>query len=385
MSCWRCQALVAACPSGQTSSATSFTPKKSLRRTRTRQSWRTCTRASSTTSLAAAPSCLFTLGLDGQGDPRPRRFLAPLREVGRVELEGQRRSVTRELSPWRCAQGSQAPQACQPGGQQHWSRGRGCLEGCAADRHGAAISGATRLRSEGAVRGGVERWQVRSGRAPLWKSVSQGGRIFVWSATRRCCVLQLVVAGTPLQDRRTIQSTQPKSHHLSRTSWHQITHPSVIQRAPEHSCQQRLSSYNAWTLGTTSFSSLIVSASRTSRAQPVLFFCIVFCDRAGVFREHQVFAAAFAVCFRRYKSRLPLGCFSRHLCHMFVILTDILTPTSRVKFFNQRRTRFRVVTGSGRCWMPAREPFDIPCGATLMEASMFGVNVNKPCLDAGVD
>ena len=70
---------------------------------------------------------------------------------------------------------------------------------------------------------------------------------------------------------------------------------------------------------------------------------------------------------------------------MFVILTDILTPTSRVKFFNQRRTRFRVVTGSGRCWMLAREPFDIPCGATLMEASMFGVNVNKPCLDAGVD
>ena len=35
--------------------------------------------------------------------------------------------------------------------------------------------------------------------------------------------------------------------------------------------------------------------------------------------------------------------------------------------------------------MPAREPFDFPCGATLMEASMFGVNVNKPCLDAGVD
>ena len=71
---------------------------------------------------------------------------------------------------------------------------------------------------------------------------------------------------------------------------------------------------------------------------------------------------------------------------MFVILTDILTPASRVnKFFNQRRTRFRVVTGSGRCWMPAREPFDIPCGATLMEASMFCVNVNKPCLDAGVD
>ena len=55
---------------------------------------------------------------------------------------------------------------------------------------------------------------------------------------------------------------------------------------------------------------------------------------------------------------------------MFVILTDILTPTSRVKFFNQRRTRFRVVTGSGMCWMPAREPFDIPCGATPMEVSM---------------
>ena len=35
--------------------------------------------------------------------------------------------------------------------------------------------------------------------------------------------------------------------------------------------------------------------------------------------------------------------------------------------------------------MPAREPSDIPCGATLMEASMFGVNVKKPCLDAGVD
>ena len=67
------------------------------------------------------------------------------------------------------------------------------------------------------------------------------------------------------------------------------------------------------------------------------------------------------------------------------MLTDILSPTSRVKFFNQRRTRFRVVTGSGRCWMPAREPFDFPCGATLMEASMFGVNVNKLCLDAGVD
>ena len=99
------------------------------------------------------------------------------------------------------------------------------------------------------MRGGVERWRVGCRRAPLWKSVSQGGRIFVWSATRRCCVLQLVVAGTPLQDRRTIQSTQPKSHHLSRTSWPQITHPSVIQRAPEHSCQQRLSSYNAWAHG----------------------------------------------------------------------------------------------------------------------------------------
>ena len=236
------------------------------------------------------------------------------------------------------------------------------------------------------MRGGVELWQVRFDRAPLWKSVSQGGRIFVWSATRRCCVLQLVVAGTPLQDRRTIQSAQPKSHHLSRTSNRsQITHRSVIQRAPEHSCQQRLSCYNAWTHGHNIV--LLADCQRISHlwSTACVVFCTVFCDRAGVFREHQVFAAAFAVCFRRYKSRLPLGCFSRHRCHMFVILTDILTPTSRVKFFNQRRTRFRFVTGSSRCWMPAREPFDIPCGATLMEASMFGVNVNKPCLDAGVD
>ena len=149
---------------------------------------------------------------------------------------------------------------------------------------------------------------VRSGRAPLWKSVSQGGRIFVWSATRRCCVLQLVVAGTPLQDRRTIQSTQPKSHHLSRTSWRQITHRSVIQRAPEQSCQQRLSCYNAWTHGHNIV--LLADCQRISHlwSTALVVFCIVFCDRAGVFREHQVFAAAFAVCFRRYKSRLPLGC-----------------------------------------------------------------------------
>ena len=58
----RCMAAVAACPSGQTSSATSCIMRRSLRRTRTRQSWRTCTRASSTTSLAAAPSCFVALG-----------------------------------------------------------------------------------------------------------------------------------------------------------------------------------------------------------------------------------------------------------------------------------------------------------------------------------
>ena len=140
--------------------------------------------------------------------------------------------------------------------------------------------------------------KVRSSRAPLWKSVSQGGRIFVWSATRRCCVLQLVVAGTQLQDRRTIHSTQPTSHHLSRTSWRQITHRSVIQRAPEHSCQQRLSSCNALTPGHNIV--LLDDCQRISHLEGtvcVFFSAVFFVNELAFFREHQFFAVVFAVCF----------------------------------------------------------------------------------------
>ena len=173
------------------------------------------------------------------------------------------------------------------------------------------------LRSECAVRGGVERWQVRSGRAPLWKSVSQGGRIFVWSATRRCCVLQLVVAGTPLQDRRTIQSTQPKSHHLSRTSWRQITHRSVIQRAPEHSCQQRLSSCNAQTHGHNIV--LLADCQRISHLESTacVFFLHSFCEAVEL---------AFFVSTRFLQPRLPCvsGGTSR-VCHWVVSLGTVAT------------------------------------------------------------
>ena len=78
-------------------------------------------------------------------------------------------------------------------------------------------------------------------------------------------------------------------------------------------------------------------------------FCIVFCDRAGVFREHHVFAAAFAVCFRRYKSRLPFGLFlSAPLPHVrdfdgyFItdVSCEILQPTS---YTISRRHWFRQV------------------------------------------
>ena len=166
------------------------------------------------------------------------------------------------------------------------------------------------------MRGGVERWQVRSGRAPLWKSVSQGGRIFGRSATRRCCVLQLAVAGTPLQDRRTIQSTQPKSHHLSRTSWRQITHRSVIQRDPEHSCQQRLSSYNAWTHGHNIV--LLADCQRISHlwSTACVVFCIVFCDRAGVLREHHFFCSRVCRVFPEVQVAFAIGVLSAPLPHV---------------------------------------------------------------------
>ena len=222
------------------------------------------------------------------------------------------------------------------------------------------------------MRGGVERWRVGCRRAPLWKSVSQGGRIFVRSATRRCCVLQLVVAGTPLQDRRTIQSTQPKSHHLSRTSWRQITHRSVIQRAPEHSCQQRLSSYNAWTHGHNIV--LLVDCQRISHLESTacVVFCIVLVNGQAFFVSTR-FLPLCLPCVSEVRVAFAIGlCFSWHRCHMFAMLTDILSPTSRVKFFHQRRTQFRVVSGSGMCWMPTCEASDFPSGATPMEASMFG-------------
>ena len=142
-------------------------------------------------------------------------------------------------------------------------------------------------------RGGVEHWQVRSGRAPLWKSVSQGGRIFGRSATRRCCVLQFVEAGTLLQDRRTSLADVLASNRS------QITHPSVIQRAPEYSCQQRLSSCNALTHGHNIV--LLDDCQRISQLEStacvVFFRSFFFCERAGVCREHQFFAAASAVCF----------------------------------------------------------------------------------------
>ena len=86
-----------------------------------------------------------------------------------------------------------------------------------------------------------------------------------------------------MQDSRTIQSTQPKSHHLSRTSWRQIAHRSVIQRAPEHSCQQRLSSYNAWTHGHNIV--LLAGCQRISHLESTACdFFLLFCERAGFFR-----------------------------------------------------------------------------------------------------
>ena len=80
---WSVAALVAACPSGQTSSATSSIPRKSLRRTRTRQSWRTCTKGSSTTSLAAAPSCT-SIGL-GWTDKEIRDLAGSLQFFEKLE------------------------------------------------------------------------------------------------------------------------------------------------------------------------------------------------------------------------------------------------------------------------------------------------------------
>ena len=82
----------------------------------------------------------------------------------------------------------------------------------------------------------------------------------------------------------------------------------------------------------------------------MLFFrSFFFVTELAFFREHQVFCSRVCRVFLRYESRLPLGCFSRHRCHMFVILTDIfnidvsreiLPPTS---YTISRRHWFRQV------------------------------------------
>ena len=213
------------------------------------------------------------LGLDRQGDPRPRRFLALLRKVGSVGLGGQQDHRRGSCRLSGCAQGISSISSLST-----WSGNNIGLVGAAALRD--VLQTDTELEFAGQPVRGVSEGAWWRGtlastqwfRAPLWKSVSQGGRIFVRSATRRCCVLQFAVAGTLLQDRRTFQSTQPKSHHLSRTSWRQITHRSVIQRAPEHSCQQRLSSCNAQTHGHNIV--LLADCQRISHLESTA--CVVF-------------------------------------------------------------------------------------------------------------
>ena len=120
----------------------------------------------------------------------------------------------------------------------------------------------------------------------------------------------------------------------------------------------------------------------------VVFFAFCFVNELAVFMS-TIFCRRVCRVFLRYKVAFTIV-----LCSLGTVATFsrfrriFLSPTARQNFFNQRRTRFRVVTGSDMCWMATRKPSDFPLwrhadgGFDVWVA--ISVNVNKPCLDAAV-